>query len=78
MVKEPVDLRTYRKSRGLSQEAVGFLAGRDNGLISKIERGLVEASPETIVRIARGLGISIKRLQAMLAAIPTAERDVAS
>jgi transcriptional regulator with XRE-family HTH domain len=64
-----VSLRELRLGRQLTLEAVSVLAGVDVATISRIERGLVEARPETIVRLAKGLGISAKRLQAMLAEV---------
>lgn len=55
-------LRELRRERGLSLEAVGFLAGVDQATVSRIERGLVAPRPETIVKLATALGISVKRL----------------
>lgn len=63
-------LRELRKQRGLTLEAVGFLAGVDPSTISRIENGLVEPRPETLVALARGLGVSVKRL--------TPERETAT
>jgi transcriptional regulator with XRE-family HTH domain len=59
-------LRELRKERGLTLEAVGFLGGLDQATVSRIERGEVQPTPETIVRLARALGISIARLRSML------------
>lgn len=58
--------RELRRSRGLTLEAVGVLAGRDAATISRLERGLVKPEPETIVRLARALGISANRMERML------------
>lgn len=55
-------LREVRTERGLTLEAVGVLARVDPATVSRIERGLVEARPETIVCLARGLGFSAKRM----------------
>jgi transcriptional regulator with XRE-family HTH domain len=49
-------LREIRKARGLTLEAVAFLAGIDTATVSRIENGVVDPKPETVVRIARGLG----------------------
>lgn len=62
-----MDLRELRLSRGLSLEALGYLAGIDQATISRIERGLTEPRRDTVVRLARGLGISAKRMAAIVA-----------
>ena len=59
-------LREIRRERGLSLEAVGYLAGVDQSTVSRIERGLVAPQPQTVVRLATALGISVKRLAQML------------
>lgn len=56
------ELREIRKARGLTLEAVGYLAGVDAATISRIENGVVKPHPETVVAIARVLGVSIKRI----------------
>jgi transcriptional regulator with XRE-family HTH domain len=65
--KAAMGLRDLRKQRGWTLEAVAFLAQRDQATISRIERGLVEPSPETTVALARTFGISIERLRRLLA-----------
>jgi transcriptional regulator with XRE-family HTH domain len=60
-------LRELRHRRGWSLEAVAFLAGCDQATVSRVERGLVEPSPETVVALARTYGITIARLQRLLA-----------
>ena len=57
-----VELRKIREKRGLTLEMVGYLAGVDAATISRIENGVVEPRPETVVAIARALGVSIERL----------------
>jgi len=59
-------LRELRKERGLSLEAVSVLAGIDLATVSRLERGLHEPRPATIVKLARGLGIRAKRMKAIL------------
>lgn len=61
-------LRSLRVERGLSLEAVSVLSGGtvDISTVSRIERGLVEPRPETVVRLARALGISAKRMDAIV------------
>jgi transcriptional regulator with XRE-family HTH domain len=61
-------LRELRLRRGLTLEAVTVLSGDDSldpATISRIERGLVDARPATIVRLARALGISARRMRAI-------------
>jgi transcriptional regulator with XRE-family HTH domain len=74
--KVPMGLRELRKQRGWTLEAVAYLAQRDQATISRIERGLVEPSPETTVALARTFGISIERLRRLLA--ETQAEEVAS
>ena len=63
-------LRELRTQRGLTLEAVSVLAGEDVDIatISRIERGLVTPKPETVVKLARALGISAKRMAGIVAA----------
>jgi transcriptional regulator with XRE-family HTH domain len=60
-------LRQLRKERGLTLEAVAVLGDVDPATISRVERGLVQPQPETIVHLARALGISAKRMAAIVA-----------
>jgi transcriptional regulator with XRE-family HTH domain len=59
-------LRDLRRQRGWTLEAVAYLAGVDQGTVSRVERGLVEPTPETTVALARTFGISIARLRRLL------------
>jgi transcriptional regulator with XRE-family HTH domain len=65
----PMGLRRLRQQRGLTLEAVACLAGDDVDIatISRIERGLVKPRPQTIVTLARALGVSVGRLRQILA-----------
>jgi transcriptional regulator with XRE-family HTH domain len=63
-----MDLRELRKQRGLSLEALGYLAGVDQATISRIERGLAEPRRDTVVRLARALRIGAKRMAEIMAA----------
>ncbi len=56
------ELREIRKARGLTLESVAYLAGVDPATVSRIERGEVVPKPETVVTIARALGVSVKRI----------------
>jgi transcriptional regulator with XRE-family HTH domain len=60
-------LRDLRRARGLTLEAVSVLSGIDVATVSRIERGQVEPRPDTIVKLARGLGMSAKRVQRLVA-----------
>jgi plasmid maintenance system antidote protein VapI len=64
----PTTLRELLGERGLTMDAAAVLADVDTSTISRIVNGKINARPETIVRLARALGISAKRLQAMTAA----------
>lgn len=60
-------LREVRKKERLSLEALAYLSGVDMGNLSRIERGLIQPRPTTVVKIARGLGMSITTLRGHLA-----------
>jgi transcriptional regulator with XRE-family HTH domain len=55
-----------RARRQLSLEAVGYLAGLDPATVSRVERGLVEPTPRTVVALARALGVSVGRMRQVL------------
>jgi transcriptional regulator with XRE-family HTH domain len=61
----PDTLRELLQIRGLTLEAAAVLAGTDASTISRVMNGLQRARPATVVRLARALGVSAKRLQAM-------------
>ena len=56
------DLRKIRKSRGLTLEAVAYLAGVYATTVSRIENDIVQPKPDTVVSIAKSLGVSVSRL----------------
>lgn len=58
-----MDLRTLLTERGITQEAAGVLSGVDASTISRICAGQVSARPGTVVKLARALGISARRMQ---------------
>lgn len=64
-------LREIRRTRGLSVEALAVLVGRNKSTISRIERGLVEPEPSTVVAIASALGISAVRARRMTEGRPS-------
>jgi transcriptional regulator with XRE-family HTH domain len=47
-------------------EALAVLAGMDIASLSRIERGLQQPRPETVVRLAKGLGIAALRMKEIL------------
>lgn len=59
-------LRDVRKSRGWTLAELGGLAGVDAATISRIERRRAKPRPETIVRIARALGLTVDRVRGMV------------
>jgi transcriptional regulator with XRE-family HTH domain len=63
-------LRELRAARGLSLDAVAVLADVDPATVSRLERGLVEARRTTIVKLARALGISARRMAQILREAP--------
>ena len=60
-------LKELRSRKRLSLEALGYLANLDPATVSRIERGVVEASPRSIVALARALGTSVARMRQVLA-----------
>ena len=61
----PSPLRDLLQSRGVTLEAAALLGGVDASTISRVMNGRQRPRPVTVVRLARALGISAKRLQAM-------------
>ena len=55
-------LRTLRKSRKISQEAVALTSGLDRSYVGRIERGEVNVSLINIHRIADALGVGAGEL----------------
>jgi transcriptional regulator with XRE-family HTH domain len=55
-------LRTLRKARKTSQEAVALKAGLDRSYLGRIERGEVNVSLINIERIAEALGVGAGEL----------------
>lgn len=54
-----IDLKQLRKSRGLTQEQLGIIAGMTKSQVSKMERGLL-GSEATISRVLTALGYRMK------------------
>ena len=51
-------VKEVRKEQSLTQTQLGSIVGRDRSYISKLERGLCNATLDTIVLLANGLGIA--------------------
>jgi transcriptional regulator with XRE-family HTH domain len=64
-------LREIREQRGLSLDAVAVLAGVHKSTVSRLERGLIEPSPETVVAIAEALGVSASRARRLTRGRPS-------
>jgi transcriptional regulator with XRE-family HTH domain len=68
MAKQPGDpaitaavgerLRRRREQDGLSQERLGEIAGVDRGYVSLVERGKVNPTVTTLVRLAAAMGMN--------------------
>ena len=56
------NLRRHRAEAGISQERLGFLCGLHRTEISLLERGERDPRLSTVVRLARGLGVSVGEL----------------
>ena len=61
----PGTLRELLQVRGITMEALAVLADRDLATVSRIVNGLQRPRPETVVQLARALGIGAKRMQGM-------------
>lgn len=56
------NLRSIRKSKGLSQETLALICGLDRTYIGGVERGERNISLVNIVKIAQSLGVEAKDL----------------
>ncbi|MBV5265277.1 helix-turn-helix domain-containing protein [Pinisolibacter aquiterrae] len=54
------NLRSIRKSKGLSQETLALICGLDRTYIGGVERGERNISLVNIVKIAQSLGVEAK------------------
>lgn len=60
-------LREHRLRRGLSLEATAYLSGVHESTVSRVERHKVDPDPETVVKLAKGYGVSVRRFHELLA-----------
>ena len=70
-------LRQLRQERGLTLQAISVLSDITAAEVSMLERGLIQPRPETVVKLARALGIGAYRMRDILAAPPAAEPEPA-
>ncbi len=62
-IGEARNLRDVLTIRDLTMDALAVIGRSDTATISKIVAGKARATPRTVVRLARGLGISATRMQ---------------
>jgi len=67
VARDPLDrlsknVRRIRTERGLTQEQVADAGGLALSDVGRIERGQRDPGVRVLVRVARGLGISVKEL----------------
>jgi transcriptional regulator with XRE-family HTH domain len=70
-------LRQLRQERGLTLQAISVLSGITAAEASMLERGLIRPKPETIVKLARALGIGAYRMRDILTPAKAAEPEPA-
>jgi transcriptional regulator with XRE-family HTH domain len=52
-------IRTYRKRMGLTQEKLAEKAGLHHNFIGELERGNMETSVTSLLKIAKALGVRV-------------------
>jgi len=57
-------IRGYRKKAGLTQETLAERANLHHNFIGEVERGNMECSLTSMVKIARALGVRVRDLVA--------------
>jgi transcriptional regulator with XRE-family HTH domain len=62
------ELRSARKSAGLTQESLAFRAGVDRSYISQLERNLKSPTVEMLLRLCETLGVRASELIARIEA----------
>jgi len=61
-------LKALREQRGLTQEALGPMAGITTGTLSKIETGQTNCAWVTVMQIIDALGVTLSELAAAIEA----------
>jgi transcriptional regulator with XRE-family HTH domain len=69
-------IRSYRRERGLSQEALADLADIDRSYMSGVERGLRNISVLNLARVAKALDVPLVELVGPLEATNTTSAAV--
>lgn len=72
---EQQTLRNLLTERNIRMDVAAALAGVSVSTISRICSGTQEAAPATVVKLARGLGVSARRMQALCDASPRTGGD---
>ena len=73
-----MDFREYLRSEGLPMEAAAVAGGVNVATVSRICNGQQAPRPITIVKLARGLGVSPKRMEQMVQASLAKRRQAAA
>ena len=55
-------IRTLRTQQGLTQERLGLMVGLDRTYIIGIEKGRRNVSIDNLIKLSRGLGVSLQEL----------------
>jgi plasmid maintenance system antidote protein VapI len=63
--RQAVTLREFLAARGFPMDAAAILAGVNIATISRVASGKSRATPHTVLRLAKGFGMSARRMQAM-------------
>jgi transcriptional regulator with XRE-family HTH domain len=69
-----LNLRKYRRAKGLSQEELAHRADVDRTYVSALERSVYAATIEVVDSLARGLGVEAADLLKR-PSVPTARRS---
>lgn len=62
---EQQTLRDLLTERGIRMDAAALMAGVSTSTISRICSGAEKAQPATVVKLAKALGVSARRTQAL-------------
>ena len=69
-------VRVLRASRGLSQEGLGGRAGLHRNYVGAIERGEINPTFATLLRVSRGLRLSLPELMTTYVEVEAERRTV--
>ena len=68
------ELQRYRDQAGLTQEELGEKLGISRAAVSQMERGVIGASPQTLARIERVLGLGQQYANELLHGLKSSDR----